>query len=116
MIAKEKLWIAISDFYLDTELQETDYASVAKCFSESGLSIKQLREIDLYEVLPALYTNLISPAGIWTGFDEAWLVSQCRKNESRRKSLLFRFRVLTLRGLHKQIVNHHWEKLIPMIS
>ena len=32
-----------------------------------------MRRIDRDELFPVLYENLLSPAGIWSGFDGTWL-------------------------------------------
>jgi len=44
------IWEAISNFYLDTELDDKDYNYISKKLSESKIGIEELKLIDLYKV------------------------------------------------------------------
>jgi hypothetical protein len=80
----------LSEFYLDTELGLDDFIRIKKVFDSSGLSLDEIRKIDLFEVFPLLQTNLLAPAGAWAGFDEPWLTIECTKRYKRRRFLLYR--------------------------
>lgn len=67
------VWSALSEFYLDTELDERDHQGIAEVLVQSGYSVDQLEEILYREVHPVLATNLLSVAGEWAGFDAEWL-------------------------------------------
>lgn len=67
------VWSALSEFYLDTELDERDHQGIAEVLVQSGYSVDQLEEILYREVHPVLATNLLSVAGEWAGFDTEWL-------------------------------------------
>ena len=67
------VWNALSELFLDTELQEDDHQRIARVLAASPYSEKKLDEILRFEVTPVLKWNLLSIAGEWAGFDEAWL-------------------------------------------
>ena len=82
---RKPIWIALSNFYLDTELQDSDYKSIAKAFKSSPYTLLEIKRINKYEVFPILQFNLLDIAGEWMGFDEDWLVngiidSLCSRN------------------------------------
>ena len=86
-IARRKpVWIALSEFYLDTELDENDIQRIAKILKYSGYSIEELKLINYVEVAPLVSSNLLNVTGEWAGFDEDWLVSEIINLKSKRKS------------------------------
>ena len=87
---RKKIWIVLSEFYLDTELMSDDFDRISNTFLQSGLEISDIKEIDLMEVFPLLQSNLLSPAGAWSGFDEDWLLAECTKRYNRRKNIFHR--------------------------
>lgn len=108
---RKEVWIAISEFYLDTELQETDYQWIYNVFKTSGLSLKTLKSIDMYEVFPTLQANLNSVAGEWAGFDEKWLVEVCTRNYRKRNNLIFRIIIRWRNRLSYWMRKDHWVKM-----
>ncbi|KXH84432.1 DUF7079 family protein [Chryseobacterium kwangjuense] len=68
------IWIALSDFYLDTELQDSDFRYIAKTILESPYTFDEIKSINKYEVFPVLQSNLMQPAGEWAGFNEKILI------------------------------------------
>src|ERR1700750_3479702 len=68
------LWIALSDFYLDTELQDSDFRYIAKTILESPYTFEEVKTINTYEIFPVLQSNLLQPAGEWACFNEKWLI------------------------------------------
>ena len=73
---RKPIWIALSEFYLDTELQDSDFRQIAFTILESPYSFDEVKSINKYEVFPILQSNLLSPAGAWAGFDETWLLEK----------------------------------------
>lgn len=71
---RARLWVALDDLYLDTELQPVTYAAIARAIITHGYSLEEARRIDREEVFPILYGNLLSVAGEWAGFDDDWLI------------------------------------------
>ncbi len=81
------IWIALSELYLDTELQDADYKTIARIIVESAYTIDEVKKINKYEVFPVLYQNLLSAAGVWNGFDKEWLVAEIIKSINKRTQL-----------------------------
>ncbi len=81
---RKPIWTALSDFYLDTELDELDFQFIAKKIYESPYSFDDIKNINKYELFPVLQTNLLSVAGEWAGFDEKWLIQRIIKSLERR--------------------------------
>ena len=108
---RKPIWIALSDFYLDTELQESDFKRIAHTISESPYSIEQVKEINKYELFPVLQWNLISVAGEWAGFNEELLVkfitdSLQKRNITRKLGIEISY--LTFHWMCKD----YWRKLV----
>jgi len=57
---RKKIWVALSEFYLDTQLTNEDFDRISSIFIDSGLTIKQIKEVDVLEVFPLLQANLYS--------------------------------------------------------
>lgn len=87
---RKKIWIELSEFYLDTELTSEDFDRISNTFMQSGLELVEIKKIDLLEVFPLLQSNLLSVAGAWAGFDEEWLLSECTKRYNRRNNIFHR--------------------------
>lgn len=73
--ARIPVWNALSDLYLDTDVT-LSHASIVRTLAASPYSLDALHEMLMYDVHPAVYQNLMSVAGEWAGFDEAWLVER----------------------------------------
>jgi len=87
------VWIALSDFYLDTELQDSDFRYIAKTILESPYTFEDVKTINTYEVFPVLQSNLLQPAGECAGFNEKWLVEAITthlETQNRFKNLMIR--------------------------
>jgi hypothetical protein len=87
---RKKIWIELSEFYLDTELTSEDFDRISNTFLQSGLELRDIKKIDLIEVFPLLQPNLLSVTGVWAGFDEEWLLSECTKRYNWRKNIFHR--------------------------
>ncbi len=105
---RKPIWLALSEFYLDTELQSSDYDAISKVLKASGLGIGQLKEIDTFEIFPVLRTNLLDVAGVWTGFDEAWLYETCTKSYLRKHKTLFRLKNKIYHLFLRKMTKDHW--------
>ena len=112
LILRKPVWKALSNFYLDTELDETDYDYISKTLIETGIELTELKEIDLYEVFPTLQMNLLSSVGVWDGFEDKWLFKQCLINHTKRlKSKPFRIYTRFKNKLHYWMRKKHWEEI-----
>ncbi|WP_273273743.1 DUF7079 family protein [Maribacter polysiphoniae] len=105
---RKPIWNVISEFYLDTELQEADYDRISKTLMASGFDIEELKAMDLYEVFPVLKNNLLSAAGVWNGFDEKWLHEACEKVYLKRKNRFFRWKIMCYNRFLYWMRKDHW--------
>jgi hypothetical protein len=76
--------LAISELFLDAELDAADFSRLRDRLRESGLTLPELDEVYFDEVAPILYGNLSSVAGVWSGFDAAWLEQQITRAKRHR--------------------------------
>lgn len=113
---RKPIWNAISEFYLDTELQDSDYEQILKIFLESNLSITQLKAIDLYEVFPVLKGNIITVAGEWNSFDENWLNESSTKAYLKRDNKFYRFKIKIYNMFFQVLRKEHWKEIENRIS
>ena len=85
---RKPVWMALSEFYLDTELGPEELTLIRVALVESGYSEREILEINYNEVAPILVANSWSPAGVWAGFDEKWLVETITKQLNKNPSKL----------------------------
>src|SRR5690606_7383951 len=91
MISQEEIansksvWLVLSEFYLDTELNEADFKRIAKILKESSYSFKELKRMNYEEVAPVVSPNSLSVAGEWSGFNEEWLIEEIVKRINQKK-------------------------------
>lgn len=71
---KLKIWRALSDLFLDTEIEDYVFQYIARTVSECGLSLREAEDILWYEVYPVLEGNLRCVAGEWQGWSDDWLL------------------------------------------
>jgi hypothetical protein len=107
---RKPIWIALSNFYLDTELQDSDFRHIALTILESPYSLEEVKEINKYEIFPVLQENLLSVAGEWSGFDEKWLITtiletSCKRNKIKKLGLEVSY--FTFKWMCKD----YWDKL-----
>lgn len=107
---RRPIWKALSEFYLDTELDNIDFKRIAIIFKESKYSLEEIRKIDTYEVFPILQLNLLSIIGEWVEFDENWLTQKIINRIQKRtqfNKLLIRLFYFQFRWMTKE----YWQKL-----
>jgi hypothetical protein len=78
---REKVWVALSDLYLDTDI-EPFVEPCAALLADSPFSREELARILFDEVHPALVLNLMSVAGEWGGFETSWLCERIRGQQA----------------------------------
>lgn len=64
------VWCALSDAFLDTELDQRAYRHIAKVIRAQGFGAAEGEAIFRDEVAPAFAYNLWSVAGEWAGWPE----------------------------------------------
>lgn len=107
ILSRKIVWGALSNFYLDTELDDNDYTYITKILQQSNYSLEELKDIDLFEVFPVLQINLLNVAGEWAGFNEEWLNEKCLINYNR----LFRYVTIAKNKLHYWMRKDHWREI-----
>ncbi len=85
---RKSVWMALSEFYLDTELTSNELTRIHLVLVESGYSEKEILEINYNEVAPVLIANTWSTAGVWGGFDEQWVIDSITKRVNKKPSKL----------------------------
>jgi hypothetical protein len=70
------IWQALSELFLDTEIDGATYQYIARTVVGSGYSRSTVKYILWQEVFPVLESNLREVAGVWEGYSRDWL----RKN------------------------------------
>jgi hypothetical protein len=79
---RRPVWAALSELFLDGNLDSVDVNRIAKTLASSHYSLDELDQILLWEVYPACRSNLLSIAGEWAGFDPGWLESRILQGPS----------------------------------
>jgi hypothetical protein len=74
---RHALWEALSELWLDNELQSRDVARIAAVIAASPYTLAQVHAIQAFEVAPAVSGNLALVAGEWAYFDPTWLRERC---------------------------------------
>lgn len=83
------IWEALSELYLDTALTEADFKRLRAELTGIGVANAEVAWINDNEVAPVLLQNLVGVAGIWSGFDQAWLGQTIRRRRYRPEKRLF---------------------------
>lgn len=107
---RKPIWIALSNLYIDTELQDNDFKSIARTINDSPYSFEKIKQIDKAEVFPILRYNLLNVSGVWTGFQEDWLVKEISKKLQNRNfvgRLLNSFKYLFFGKMNKV----YWQQI-----
>lgn len=125
-LARRRLvWRALSELYLDTELDDGDFVRIASQLQESGYPADQLEEILYREIHPVLHLNLISVAGEWAAFDMEWAEEVILERERRRDAKKARRKMGQSRGRlalgfafvpGKRMVRESWDEVARRLS
>ncbi|MFV3330028.1 hypothetical protein ACNFIA_03725 [Pseudomonas sp. NY15437] len=113
--ARESVWLALSELWLDVEPTEADLAYIARTLAVSGFSLDELDAIYRLEVVPVVYPNALATAGEWTGFDADWLFEKCRRNQQRRAFFLHRWRCWLLGRTVGALMNAHLRQVLARV-
>ncbi len=111
---RRPVWEAVSELFLDTELQEQDFTRIAHVMVASGYSDQELEWVLDCEVLPVCLPNLLSPAGEWQSFDVDWLERGILAQEQKRSMparLWGRWRSL----LYRRYIRRDWDRVMGFV-
>lgn len=103
------VWNALSEFFLDTELDSKDYDRIGTILAESKYTEKELEEILYYEVYPACKWNMFSIAGEWDGFHPEWIMEHIAPKKDTRPRFC-------LAPLHRWMYQGHWKRISRTIE
>jgi len=107
---------SLSEFYLDTELQELDFNYISSLLIASNYPLEELKKFDRYEVFPLLHSNLLSVAGEWAEFDEEWLYARCERFYQKRFSVRHRILYLLLNVFLYKMRKAYWTEIEKRIK
>jgi len=107
---RKSIWIALSEFYLDRELEESDFRDIAFKIIESPYSFAEVIKINKYELFPVLQHNLLSVAGEWDGFNEDLLIKAITESLAKR-NLLNKIGLEISYLAFKWMCRGYWKKL-----
>jgi hypothetical protein len=100
--AREAVWIAMADLFLDTDVRMW-YSHLARRLAAAPFTADELRQILDGEVTPVLQGNLLDIAGEWAGFSDEWVVKEIRANLGRPSTLLVN-------------MDHHWTPVAQLVE
>lgn len=107
---RRPVWEALSELFLDTELRDPDLRRIAKVVAASSYSPAELEAILYDELYPILIWNLRTAAGVWVGFDGAWLEERIRARHRRR------FRCPRWLYIGRGMIRADWERILRMVE
>jgi len=110
--SREDVWLALSELWLDNQLDQHDHRHIAAVLHASVLPLTELQAIYLEEVAPLLWGNHWVTAGVWSGFDPVWLSAGCRVNQARRASRWHRWRCRLLRKPMTYAAEPEWRQVL----
>ncbi len=108
---RRPVWVALSELWLDSVLQDRDLTHIARVLRDSGYDRETLEAILFEEVAPVVYRNLYSVAGEWMGFDEDWLCGEIR-GALRRRGRLGRWLLRRRRRTMTRLVLEDWQEVL----
>ncbi len=104
------VWVALSELFLDTELNEITHKYIARIINESEYSAEEIENILWLEVFPAVGENLRITTGEWAGFDKDWLKNRILKVTSKTEKPFSKIGIVSVRTLINVILEE-WYKV-----
>jgi hypothetical protein len=104
------VWEALSEFFLDTELQADDYERIIKVLAASPYTENEIEDILISEVGPVCGPSFFFLAGEWLGFDSQWLKKKIvpRIGKTMRPRWLYKLRYFW--------AYHEWNKVCKLVA
>lgn len=110
---RRPVWLALSDLFLDTELQEDELRFIARTLAESPYTLSEIESILDREVYPVCIPNMLCVAGEWAGFDPEALESAILRHMARQESWKRFFQ--PHRWLwHRWMIDDDWQRVQEM--
>jgi hypothetical protein len=102
---------AISNLFVDTEIDELDRIGIAEALVFTGLNAAELDRIYYEEVAPVCNQNYVT-TGVWPAFDQQWLNDAIEK---QKNSWAHRWLPVAIQNVrrkwHTQSSLADWEKI-----
>lgn len=103
------VWEALSEFFLDSELDTGDHEHIASRLASSTYSIRELEDILHFEVYPACRSNLLDVAGAWAGFSMDWIMEYIAPRKDKRPKT-------RVPSLDQRMFQGHWNEVSRLIE
>ena len=107
---RRPVWAALSQLFLDTELEEEQLSFIAKVIKDSPYSAGETERILFREVYPVCIANLRSVAGEWTDFSEGEL------EEAIMKRLSGGWRLSHFLQLGRWMIRDDWNRIKAFVA
>ena len=88
---RRSVWLALSELYLDTELDGSRLDAIAAALATTSYSLMELDHIRTREVRPILWHSGSTPAGPWEAYDPEWLIAAIERRLARPRWLRWSF-------------------------
>ena len=105
------VWMALSDLFLDTELDKAWYGAIAKRIAASRFTHDEVTAALWDDVFPALADNLRVPAGEWGCFDRDWLKTRILTVRSDPAAAMSKYRGIISREEVRAIILDSWNRI-----
>jgi len=106
--SRRSVWIAMSDLWLDNELQQSGIDHIASVLRAANIPEAEADKIFAFELAPVLGYNHLSVAGVWESFDADWV---CREAERRMNRSPFLVRVAARLGITTYGARGAWARV-----
>lgn len=81
---RSPVWRALSELFLDTELQPDDHQRIAELIRQAGYNVSEAEAILRNEVAPVFFPNMLSMAGEWVPSSEDFVRELVLKRMQQR--------------------------------
>jgi len=109
------LWAALSDLFLDTEMQDAHYRGIRDAALAGGFDPVEVKTILTDEVAPVVGSNLLVVAGEWALFDPDWVVTRVQDHLSGRP-VSGVIAGPMLRTVQRMVLSHEWPRLERILN
>lgn len=107
---RRPVWRALSELFLDTELQDNDFSCIARTLAKSPYTLAEIERILFREVYPVCIPNMLSVAGEWAGFDFEWLEESILRHTKRSRALG------SILHPHRWMIRDDWNRVKELYS
>lgn len=113
---RRPVWLALSEFYLDTELDDRDCERIARILCASPYTLEEIEKIYREEITPVVWLNGLSPAGVWDAFDPEWLCAEAAKRAQNQSLTLRAAKAVGADRLMTDATDELWRRTAAIIQ